>query len=208
MIGDLVRVGLAALAGTALVIGYASWRIWDQGARDEQRPAGAIVVMGAAQYGGRPSPVFTARLDHAVALYLAGLAPRLIVTGGSAPGDRWSEAAVARAYALERGVPEAAILVEDRSRTTLESLDRVAAILRAAGVRDAVFVSDPTHMLRVLRIAADLGIVAWGSPTRTSPTEADLGRRARATLHELGALALYLLAGQAPAGELAQSGAP
>lgn len=208
MIGDLVRVGLAALAGTALVIGYASWRIWDQGARDEQRPAGAIVVMGAAQYGGRPSPVFTARLDHAVALYLAGLAPRLIVTGGSAPGDRWSEAAVARAYALERGVPEAAILVEDRSRTTLESLDRVAAILRAAGVRDAVFVSDPTHMLRVLRIAADLGIVAWGSPTRTSPTEADLGRRASATLHELGALALYLLAGQAPAGELAQSGAP
>lgn len=208
MIGDLVRVGLAALAGTALVIGYASWRIWDQGARDEQRPAGAIVVMGAAQYGGRPSPVFTARLDHAVALYLAGLAPRLIVTGGSAPGDRWSEAAVARAYALERGVPEAAILVEDRSRTTLESLDRVAAILRAAGVRDAVFVSDPTHMLRVLRIAADLGIVAWGSPTRTSPTEADLGRRASATLHELGALGLYLLAGQAPAGELAQSGAP
>jgi len=206
MIRDLLRVGLAALAGTALVIGYASWRIWDQGARDEQRPAGAIVVMGAAQYGGRPSPVFTARLDHAVALYLAGLAPRFVVTGGSAPGDRWTEAAVARAYAVEHGVPEAAILVEDRSRTTLESLDRVAAILRTAGVRDAIFVSDPTHMLRVLRIAADLGIVAWGSPTRTSPTEADLGQKASATLHELGALGLYLLAGQAPAGELGQPG--
>lgn len=207
MIRDLLRIGLAAMAGTALVVGYATWRIWDQGTRDEQRPAGVIVVMGAAQYGGRPSPVFAARLDHAVALYLAGLAPRFVVTGGSAPGDRWTEAATARAYALEHGVPESAILVEDRGRTTLESLDRVAVILREAGVRDAIFVSSPSHMLRVLRIAADLGIVAWGSPTRTGPTEADFGQKIGATLHELGALGLYLLAGQAPAGELGQSAA-
>ena len=207
MIRDLLRIGLAAMAGTALVVGYATWRIWDQGTRDEQRPAGAIVVMGAAQYGGRPSPVFAARLDHAVALYLAGLAPRFVVTGGSAPGDRWTEAATARAYALEHGVPESAILVEDRGRTTLESLDRVAVILREAGVRDAIFVSSPSHMLRVLRIAADLGIMAWGSPTRTGPTEADFRRKIGATLHELGALGLYLLAGQAPAGELGQSAA-
>ncbi len=198
MIRDLLRIGIAAAAGVALVTAYATYRIWDQAGRDEQRPAGAIVVMGAAQYDGRPSPVFAARLDHAVSLYLAGLAPAFVVSGGKVDGDRWTEAEVARAYALERGVPGSAILVEDRGRTTLESLAGVAAILDAAGIRDALFVSDPTHMLRVLRIARDDGILAWGSPTPRSPVEADAGRRIEATVHELGALALYFLAGEAP----------
>lgn len=146
--------------------------------------------------------MFAARLDHAVQLYLSGLAPYIVVTGGGAPGDRTTEAAVARAYAVERGVPPSAILMEDRGRTTLESLVSVAAILRARDIGDAVFVSDRTHMLRVLRIADDLGITAWGSPTRTSPSDSDFGRRLDATGHELGAMALYLLAGQDPAGEL------
>ncbi len=150
--GDLIRLGLAATVGAILLAGYATYRIWEQGARDEQRPAGAIVALGAAQYNGAPSPVFAARLDHAVSLYLAGLAPYLVVTGGKADGDRWTEAAVARVYALERGVPDGAILVEDRGRTTLESLEAVAEVLRAQGIRDAIFVSDRTHMLRVIRI--------------------------------------------------------
>ncbi len=201
MIRDLLKVAIAAAAGIAVVAGYATFRIWDQGDRDEQRPAGAIVVMGAAQYNGKPSPVFAARLDHGVALYLAGIAPYLVVTGGKGNGDRWTEAAVGRAYALERGVPASAILVEDRGRTTLESLGGVATILRDAGIDDAVFVSDRTHMLRVLRIAADHGITAWGSPTRTSPIDAQPERRIDATMHELGALALYFLAGQGPSTE-------
>ena len=113
----LVVAGCVALAALA---GYASYRIWIQGQRDDQRPADAIVVMGAAQYDGRPSPVFAARLDHAVSLYLAGLAPNLVVTGGKADGDRTTEAATARAYAIARGVPASAILVEDASRTTRE----------------------------------------------------------------------------------------
>jgi uncharacterized SAM-binding protein YcdF (DUF218 family) len=137
-----------------------------------------------------------------VQLYLSGLAPYLVVTGGGAPGDRTTEAAVARAYAVERGVPASAILMEDRGRTTLESLVSVEAILRERDIGNALFVSDRTHMLRVLRMADDLGITAWGSPTRTSPSDSDLGRRIDATAHELGAMALYLLAGQAPAGEL------
>ena len=195
MIRDLVRIGVVVAAGTVLLGGYATYRIWEQGSRDEQRPAGAIVVMGAAQYDGRPSPVFAARLDHAVSLYLSGLAPYLVVTGGKQAGDRTTEAETARAYAIARGVPESAILMEDGGRTTLESIRSVARIFEEKGIDDAVFVSDPTHMLRVLRMAQDEGIRAWGSPTRTSPVELDGGLRLDATFHELGALAQYFLTG-------------
>src|SRR5438034_4897107 len=181
-----------------MTVGYAAVRIDQQGQRDEQRRAGAIVVLGAAQYDGRPSAVFAARLDHAVALFEAGMAPYLVVTGGKLEGDRTTEAAVARAYALQHGVPAASILTEDAGRTTLESLRSVADILRGHAISDAVFVSDRTHMLRVLRIARDEGIVAYGSPTRTSPADADPQLRLSATLHELGALGLYFLAGGDP----------
>lgn len=196
MIRDLALLGVVAATGAVLLAGYATYRIWDQGGRDEQRPVGAIVVMGAAQYDGTPSPVFAARLDHAVSLYLAGLAPYLVVTGGKQAGDRTTEAEAARAYAIADGVPESAILMEDRGRTTLESMEAVAVLLRERGIAGALFVSDPTHMLRVLRIAMDEGIRAWGSPTRTSPIEADGARRFDATLHELGALAQYFLTGR------------
>jgi uncharacterized SAM-binding protein YcdF (DUF218 family) len=191
----LVRVVLLSAVAAALVAGATTARIWQQGATDEQRPVDAIVVLGAAQYDGRPSPVFEARLDHAVGLFEDGIAPALIVTGGKLPGDRTTEAAVARAYAERRGVPSSAIFGEDVAHNTLESLRGVAGAMQARGLRSAVFVSDPTHMLRVLRIASDLGIEAYGSPTTTSPVQADLGRRMRATVHELGALAAYVLGG-------------
>jgi len=192
---DLIRLVVVAIAGAILLAAYTSYRIWSQGGRDERRPAAAIVVLGAAQFDGRPSPVFKARLDHALDLYRAGVAPFLVMTGGNAAGDWTTEADVARAFAIEQGVPAAAILLEDRGRNTLESLRAVAALLRGRGVTDAVFVSDRTHMLRVLRIARDQGMTAWGSPTETSPVEADFGRRFDATVHELGALALYFVAG-------------
>jgi len=201
VIRDLVVVALVAAAGTAAIVGYAAYRIDQQGRRDDQRQAGAIVVLGAAQYDGRPSGVFAARLDHAVKLYLAGTAPWLVVTGGKLPGDRTTEAAVARAYALERGVPPDRILMEDAGRSTLESLRSVGALLRQHGIHDAVFVSDRTHMLRVLRMARDQGITAYGSPTSTSPTDADPQRRFSATIHELGALGVYFLADQESAGD-------
>lgn len=195
MVRDLLRLAGAACLGLALAAGYTTYRIWAQGEKDEERPADAIVVMGAAQYDGRPSPVFAARLDHGVALYLAGVAPRLVLTGGRAAGDRTTEAAVGRAFAIERGVPADAIIVEDEGRTTLESIRAVAALLKANDVSTALFVSDRPHMLRVLRMAADAGITAWGSPTRTSPIENDLGGRIDATVHELGALAYYFMVG-------------
>ena len=185
---------IGCLAVGAVTI-YATFRIWEQGLRDDQRAADAIVVMGAAQYDGRPSPVFAARLDHAIELFQAGVATHLVVTGGKAAGDRTTEAASARAYAIAHGVPARAILAEDASRTTLESIRAVGQVLRAGGLETAVFVSDRPHMLRVLRMASDDGIQAWGSPTRTSPIEHDATGEIDATLHELGALAQYFLVG-------------
>jgi uncharacterized SAM-binding protein YcdF (DUF218 family) len=196
VVRDVTRLVVLGGLTLAVVAGYASYRIWVQGQRDDQRPADAIVVMGAAQYDGRPSPVFAARLDHAVSLYLAGLAPTFIVTGGKADGDRTTEAASARAYAIARGVPPSAILVEDVSRTTRESIHSVSQLLRDHHLGSAVFVSDRPHMLRVLRMAADDGITAWGSPTATSPIESDPAGRLDATLHELGALAQYFILGR------------
>jgi uncharacterized SAM-binding protein YcdF (DUF218 family) len=194
----VARLLLATLVGGSIAFGWATYRIWDTGNRDDRQKADAIVVLGAAQYNGRPSPVFRARLDHAVDLYDAGVGRYLVVTGGKALGDRTTEAAAARAFAIARGVPASAILVEDRGRTTLESLNAVATILREHQLGSAVFVSDRTHMLRVLRIARDQGIASYGSPTATSPTDATFVSRADATLHELGALALYFVSGQTP----------
>ena len=190
----LVVGGLAV----AIAAGAATFRIWRQGGRDEQRPADAIVVLGAAQYDGRPSPVFEARLDHAVDLWHRGLAKAFVVTGGKLPGDRMTEAAVARAYAIEHGVPEDAIFGEDQAHNTLTSLTAVADELRTRDMRSAIFVSDPTHMLRVLRIADDLGIDGFGSPTTSSPVQQDPMRKVQATIHELGALAVYFLSGGTP----------
>lgn len=198
----LIPVGLAVLAAVA----YAAGRIWAVGQEEDLRPSSAIVVLGAAQYDGRPSPVFQARLDHALALWQAGWAPRIVVTGGRRPGDRWTEAGAARQYLTARGVPASAILAEDRGRSTLESLTGVAALCRTAGCGDLIVVSDRVHMLRVLRIARDLGLVAHPSPAPASPTDIDPARRLPALVHELGALFLYFVTGGAPPDENLASG--
>jgi uncharacterized SAM-binding protein YcdF (DUF218 family) len=195
---DLVRLLAAALLALVLAGAATTFRIWQQGEQDERRHVDAIVVLGAAQYDGRPSPVFAARLDHAIELWNEGMARSFVVTGGRIPGDRTTEAAVARAYAIAHGVPASAIFGEDEARNTLSSLRSVAQLLRDRGMHSAVFVSDPTHMLRVLRLAADLGIDGFGSPTRTSPVQADAGEWFRATVHELGALAVYFVTGGEP----------
>ncbi|HWR98130.1 MAG TPA: YdcF family protein [Candidatus Methanoperedens sp.] len=195
----LAVVVLVGLAGSLAVTAYTTFRIWQQGDVDDAPDMGtadAIVVLGAAQYDGRPSPVFRARLDHAIALWREGRAPLLVVTGGRQEGDRLSEAATARDYATGQGVPAASIRMEDVGRSTLESLRAVASILEREALESAVFVSDRSHMLRVLRTARDLGIEAYGSPAADSPMDATMARRFEATLHELGALAWYGLVGQ------------
>jgi len=195
----LAAVGLVGIIGALSVTAYATFRIWQRGDVDEVATVGtadAIVVLGAAQYDGRPSPVFRARLDHAIALWREGRAPLLVMTGGGQEGDRTTEAATGRDYAIARGVPAEAIFMEDQGRSTQESLEAVAAILEARGARATLFVSDRMHMLRVMRIAKDLGVDAHGSPAPDSPSDATLERRIDASVHELGALAWYGLVGR------------
>jgi uncharacterized SAM-binding protein YcdF (DUF218 family) len=193
---DLALVVLAFAVGSAALVAYTTYRIWEVGGHDNRRHADAIVVLGAAQYNGKPSAVLAARLDHAIELYNAGDAPWFIVTGGKLPGDRTTEAATGQEYAFRHLVPPWAILAEDTGSNTLESMQNVKAILTAHGLNSALFVSDRSHMLRVLRLAQDLGIEAWGSPTETSPDDIDPDLRWNSTLHELGAFGLYFLVEQ------------
>lgn len=172
-------VGLAVVlwigCGAAVVI-FAS--------ADTARRADAIVVLGAAQYAGKPSPVLRARLDHALGLWRRGLATRLIVTGGVGAGDTTSEAAVARRYVERRGIPGGLVLVETRGRTTSESMHAVGAIMRANGLHDAILVSDPFHMFRLWLLARRNGFVGHTSPRRMQPPEAASENRWRYILSE------------------------
>jgi len=154
------------------------------GRRDEARPAAAIVVLGAAQYVGRPSPVLRARLDHAILLWQHGMAPQVIFTGGRGEGDTTSEAAVSRRYALRRGVPDSVIVVETIGRTTRESLHGVAKLMLDRPNDEVILVSDPFHMLRLSILARRLGLRPIMSPTRTSPISRNRGEAWRYVLGE------------------------
>ncbi len=176
-----VVLAAAALCGGLWLISAA--HVLAVASRDEAAPADAIVVLGAAQYRGRPSPVLRARLDHAIGVYARGLAPRLVLTGGIAEGDTASEAAVSRSYALAAGVPDSAILLENDGRTTHQSLERVARLLEARRLQTVVLVSDPFHLARAGLIARRHGLRVRTSPTSTAGT---WGRLLRQPAYFLG----------------------
>lgn len=136
---------------------------------DQREAADVIVVLGAAQYNGRPSPVLRARLDHALELWGEGLAPAIVVTGGVGRGDTESEATVGRRYLLARQVPDSALVVQPQGRSTQASMNAVAAWLGERGRHRAILVSDPFHMLRLRLEARRTGLDAYTSPTDTSP---------------------------------------
>jgi uncharacterized SAM-binding protein YcdF (DUF218 family) len=131
---------------------------------DQAAPADVICVFGAAEYGGRPSPVLRARLEHALALYEHGIAPIILTLGGSAPGDVYSEGQVGQAYLMANGVPSKAIIAETQSRTTEEQAHRIVAIARTNGYRRIVIVSDPAHLFRIREICASEGLQVMTSP--------------------------------------------
>jgi uncharacterized SAM-binding protein YcdF (DUF218 family) len=162
----ILTIGMVTVFSLWLVSAVAVL-VWSS--RDEARPAQAIVVLGAAQYAGKPSPVLRARLDHALDLWNRHLASLLILTGGTGSGDTTSEAAVGRKYAKKHGVPDSAILVENEGRTTSESMRAVAGMLEVRGLQSALLVSDPFHMLRLRILARRFGFTPYTSPTRTSP---------------------------------------
>ncbi len=148
--------------------GVAAYIIW-VGQRDDAQPADAIIVLGAAAYDAKPSPVFEERIRHGIDLYKRGLAPTLIFTGGyGGTGARFSESQVARRYALRQGVPEKAILIESLSRNTHDNLRQARLLMQQHKLHTVIIVSDPLHMARALRISRDLGIRSVGSPTPTS----------------------------------------
>src|SRR5712692_5271858 len=139
------------------------------GAHDEARSSDAIAVLGAAQYNGRPSPVFRARLDHAAALYQRGLAPVVLVTGGVGAGDSLAESEVGRRYLVRAGLPDAAIVALPAGSTTASSLHGVAHWFGGKDSRRVLLVSDGFHMLRLEIIATRLGLLPFTSPAPNSP---------------------------------------
>jgi uncharacterized SAM-binding protein YcdF (DUF218 family) len=137
--------------------------------QDERRPVDAIVVLGAAQYNGRPSPVLRARLNHALSLYREQLAPLVVVTGGIGRGDTTSEAVVGQRYLVSHGIPEGAVVAQGEGRTTKASMSAVTTWLQARGLRRVLLVSDPFHMFRLRLEARRTGLEAFTSPTESSP---------------------------------------
>lgn len=156
----------------ALVVFYFLFtfaQVWWSARQDDRRQSDAIVVLGAAQFDGKPSSVLAARLDHAIELYKEGVAPVIVVTGGGQPGDRFTEATSAANYLSEHDIPNSAILRETTSRSSWQSLAASARILNERGLDRVVLVSDPFHSERIRRTAEELGLDAVTSPTRSSP---------------------------------------
>ena len=157
-----------ALAITAFVVAIAvlSSRVEVQSQRDEARPADVILVLGAAEYRGKPSPVLKARLDHALELYQRKLAPRIMTTGGAGGEHVFTEGTVGRDYLTARGVPPEAIIVESEGESTVQSTTIAIEIMQRMGLRSAIVVSDGYHIFRVKRMLQMRGMVAYGSPRK------------------------------------------
>ncbi len=164
-----------------------------QAVKDEAKTADAIVVFGAAEYNGSPSPVFKARLDHAFDLEERGLAPLVITTGGSGGDPRFTEGAVGRDYLVQQGMAEQKIVADTRSETTYENIQAVARILGERHARNCIAVSDGFHLYRVKLMLKAFGIEAYGSPAPDSPIEADPFQRTVHSLRELLSVTLWRL---------------
>ena len=143
-------------------------QVWDMGRSDDRQPVDAIVVLGAAQYDGRPSPQLQARLDHALILWNLNLASYIVVTGGKQVGDRFTEAAAARKFFESKGIASDSIFEENTGKTTYASLLAVSQVASDHKIAKVVIVSDPFHQLRAKLIALEVGLDASSSPTRSS----------------------------------------
>lgn len=157
---------IAALLCAFLVgwFGITCGRILHQARSDEARPAAAIVVFGAAEYAGRPSPIFRARLDHAFALFRKGLAPVVITTGGYGYDPKYSEGGVGRDYLRSLGIPDSHLIAETQGSDTVQSARRVAVIMKTNGLHDCLAVSDAYHVFRVKQMLDGEGVIAYAAP--------------------------------------------
>ena len=167
----VVAVALALMLSVVAVVGVTALAVWRAAHHDdasEVETADLIVVLGAAQYNGDPSPVFAGRLDHAALLFTQGRADQVVVVGGNRPGDRTTEAEAGRDYLIAKGVPAGSVVAEPVGHTTFESLSALADWMRERDLHSAFLVSDPWHNLRIERMASDLGFEGHASATWTS----------------------------------------
>jgi uncharacterized SAM-binding protein YcdF (DUF218 family) len=182
---------LAAFLFVVLYIGYVAADIWWVARQDHHPRSDAIVVLGASQYNGTPSPVFAARLEHARLLYDEHVAPYIVTVGGKQPGDAYTEAAAGAKYLQSHGVPSSALIAVQTGRDTLRSLRAVHGLFGTRGWQTAVLVTDPWHELRSRTMADDLGMTAYTSPERSGPAVASRSVEARYIARETEAYIYY-----------------
>ncbi|TNC27838.1 YdcF family protein [Amycolatopsis alkalitolerans] len=201
----LRRALLGTLLVVAVLIGGTAFRIWKVARDDDRSPADVIVVLGAAQYNGKPSPIFQARLRHAQQLYSDGVAKVIITAGGNRAGDEYTEASAGAKWLVEQGVPKSSTLPVGEGGDTLSSLRAVADVVARHGWHTAVLVSDPWHSLRARVMADDSGIDARTSPTHSGPIVQTRHTQAMYIYRETGALLFYRLT-KTPADDIGGTG--
>ncbi|MQA17180.1 MAG: YdcF family protein [Pseudonocardiaceae bacterium] len=188
-----VRVAVGVVVVAALIVGGTLFRVWQVARVDDRSPADVIVVLGAAQYNGDPSPVLGARLDHAAQLWRDGVAPLIVTVGGRRTGDNYTEGEAGRDYLLSYGIPGEAVVAIGKGKDTLRSVRAVAERARQEGWSSAVIVSDPWHSLRARAMARDAGLDVTVSPTRSGPVVQTREIQARAVVRETAATLYYRL---------------
>lgn len=191
-----LRVLLGAVAVVVLTPLTVGARVWYQARQDERPTSDAIIVLGAAQYNGKPSPTLEWRLRHALTLYRGGVAPRIITVGGKQPGDNYTEAAAGRHWLIDHGVPSSRVLAVPEGSDTLQSFEAIGLEYDKRGWRSAVIVTDPWHGLRSKRMAEGNGIKAAASPTRSGPSVQTRDTQLHYIVRETGGYLSYVLFGR------------
>jgi uncharacterized SAM-binding protein YcdF (DUF218 family) len=190
---NAICLTLALIIATPFITVF---RVWYVARQDDRTRSDAIIVLGAAQFNGRPSPVLEWRLLHALKLYQAGVAPHIITVGGNIPGDKYTEAHAGKDWLNEHGVPLSALDAVPTGHDTLQSITAVATEFDHHGWRSAVIVTDPWHSLRSVTMARDNGIEAVTSPTRGGPTVGSRDTQAHYIARETGGYLYYVVIGR------------
>ena len=194
----LVRLLAGVVLVAVLVVAVTAARVWWFARQDDRRVSDVIVVLGAAQFDGRPSSVLTARLVHARNLWQEDVAPRIITVGGNRAGDRFTEADAGRRWLSEHGVPAGRVVAVETGNDTLSSVSAVQGVMQERGWSTAVVVTDPWHALRTRAMASDVGIDAVMSPTRRGPAVRTRATQLRYVLRETFAYLYYKVFGESP----------
>ncbi len=193
----VLRIVATLVLLLVLLVGGTAFRVWHAGRTDNRGTADVIVVLGSAQYDGRPSAILASRLDHAARLWRSGVAPRIITVGGRATGDRYSEAGAGQMYLGRYGIPASAILPVEQGTDTLNSLAAATELLNSHGWHSAVLVTDPWHELRARQMFRDLGVKTQSSPTRSGPSVQGRTTELRYIARETAAYLSYRVFGSA-----------